>query len=111
MSWLWKATPEARPDETQDHDDSGAGRCRRRWLQPDRIGPDWHEPGNRLRVFVSWPGWRRYPAFRICRPSLADRQYRLALRLHAAICRPAGAVDRVSRPWPDDRRRPLQQFR
>ena len=44
------------------------------------------------------------------RPIL-DRQHRLALRLHAAICRLAGIVDRVQRSRPDDHRHSFQRFR
>ena len=45
------------------------------------------------------------------RPSADGRQHRVAVRLHAAICRIAAVVDRVSRSRLDDRRRSLERFR
>ena len=62
-------------------------------------------------LLISCARRRRYQAGGIRRPAAADRQHRLAVRLHAAICRIAGIVDRVSRSRPDHHRRSLQRFR
>ena len=68
----------------------------------------------------------RITAYAFSFPALAGGDIRLAdyaghpllvvntaslVRLHAAICRIAGIVDRVSRSRPDDHRRSLQRFR
>ena len=79
---------------------------------PKLRGAGRHEPDDRLRVLVSGAGRRRYQARRICRPADPGRQHRLALWLHAAICRACRNCGReFQRPRPDDHRRSLQRFR
>src|ERR1043166_8670602 len=46
-----------------------------------------------------------------CRKTLHGGQYGVAMWLHAAICRTAGIVERVSEPRPDHPRRAVQRFR
>ena len=53
----------------------------------------------------------RHQARRPRRQADPRRQHRLALRLHAAICRPAAALDALPRARADDRRRAVERFR
>ena len=66
---------------------------------------------HRICVFLRRPRWRRHQARRPRRQADPGRQYRVALRLHAAICRAAAIVDALPAARAADRRRAVERFR
>ncbi len=109
LSGLDDAEPWGCDDRPQASSRLSVGRAGRSALDADGPRASRHDGDHRVRLFLSRVGRRRKQARGLS--SGAGRQHRVIVRLHAAICRVATAVERVSRPRLDDCRRSLQRFR